>query len=132
MQPGDGKLCCIVAKSCLTILCLHGPQPIRLLCSWAFPGKKTRVGCHFLLQGIFLIQVLNLHLLHCQVNFFFPLSHQGSHGKLYQQGKIYSGNSRFLIRNHGDQNEVSITIFFFQVLKIELSTRILYLVKIIL
>ena len=24
----------------------------RLLCLWDFPGKNTRVGCHFLLQGI--------------------------------------------------------------------------------
>ena len=26
----------------------------RLLCPWDFPGKNTGVGCHFLLQGIFL------------------------------------------------------------------------------
>ena len=29
-------------------------------------GRNTGVGCHFLLQGIFLIQGLNLHLLHCR------------------------------------------------------------------
>ena len=29
----------------------HGP--VRLLHPWNFPGKDTRVGCHFLLQGIF-------------------------------------------------------------------------------
>ena len=28
----------------------HGLQSIRLLCPWNFPGKNTRVGCHFLLQ----------------------------------------------------------------------------------
>ena len=33
------------------------------LCLWDFPGKNTGVGCHFLLQGIFLTQGLNLHLL---------------------------------------------------------------------
>ena len=32
---------------------------------WDFPGKNTRGGCHFLLQGIFLTQRLNLGLLHC-------------------------------------------------------------------
>ena len=32
----------------------HGLQPTRLLCPWASPGKNTGVGCHFLLQGIFL------------------------------------------------------------------------------
>ena len=45
----------------------HGLQPTRLLC----PGKKTGVGCHFLLQGIFSTQGSNpclLHLLHCQVD----------------------------------------------------------------
>ena len=34
----------------------HGLQPTRLLCPWDFPGKNTGVGCHFLLQGIFLTQ----------------------------------------------------------------------------
>ena len=29
----------------------HGLQPPRLLCPWNFPGKNSRVGCHFLLQG---------------------------------------------------------------------------------
>ena len=31
------------------------------------PGKNTGVGCHFLLQGIFLTQGSNQHLLHWQV-----------------------------------------------------------------
>ena len=31
---------------------------------WDFPGKNTGVGCHFLLQGIFPTQGLNLGLLH--------------------------------------------------------------------
>ena len=38
-------------------------SPTRLLCPWNFPGKNTGVGCHALLQGIFLTQGLNLHLL---------------------------------------------------------------------
>ena len=49
----------------------HGLQPARLLCSWNSPGKTTGVGCHFLLQWIFLTQGLNPRLLHWQVNFFF-------------------------------------------------------------
>ena len=44
----------------------HGLQPARLLCPWDFPGKKTGVGCHFLLQGFFLTQGSNLGLLHCR------------------------------------------------------------------
>ena len=42
----------------------------RLLCPWNSPGKNTGVGCHALLQGIFLTQGSNpylLHLLHWQV-----------------------------------------------------------------
>ena len=31
-------------------------QPTRLLCPWNFPGKNVGVGCHFLLQRIFLTQ----------------------------------------------------------------------------
>ena len=68
--------CCLVAKSCLTLQ-PHGLQPIRLLCPWDFPGKNTGVGCHFLLQGIFLTQGSNLHLLHWQVDSLL-LSHLGS------------------------------------------------------
>ena len=29
----------------------YGLQLSRLLCPWDFPGKKTKVDCHFLLQG---------------------------------------------------------------------------------
>ena len=32
----------------------HGLQPTRVFCLWDFSGKTTGVGCHFLLQGIFL------------------------------------------------------------------------------
>ena len=42
---------------------------LSLLCPWDSPGKNTGVGCHALLQGIFLIQGLNpslLTLLHWQ------------------------------------------------------------------
>ena len=45
----------------------HELQPTRLLCLWDYSSKTTGVGCHFLLQGIFLTQGLNPHLLHWQV-----------------------------------------------------------------
>ena len=61
--------CCCLAKSYLTLW----PQPVMLLCSWNFPGKNTGVACHFLLQGIFPTQGLNLHLLHWQAD-SLPLS----------------------------------------------------------
>ena len=41
--------------------------PARLLCLWNFPGKNTGVSFRSLLQGVFLIQELNLHLLHWRV-----------------------------------------------------------------
>ena len=43
--------------------CPYGLQSARVLCPWDFPGKNTGVGCHFLLQGIFPTQALNLCLL---------------------------------------------------------------------
>ena len=58
----------------------YGLQPARLLCLWNSPGTNTELGCHFLLEGIFLTQGLNpclLCLLHCQVD-SLPLSHLGS------------------------------------------------------
>ena len=80
---GNTAFLCVCAQSCQT---LETPQTIvhRLLYLWDFPGKNTAVGCHFLLQGIFLIQGSNVHflcLLHCKQIFiylFFTLSHRGS------------------------------------------------------
>ena len=48
-------------------------EPSRLLCPWDSPGKNTETGCYYLLQGIFLTQGSNLHLLcflHWWVGFF--------------------------------------------------------------
>ena len=36
---------------------------VRLLCPWDSPGENAGVGCHALLQGIFLTQGLDLRLL---------------------------------------------------------------------
>ena len=48
----------------------HGLYPARSLCPWNSPGKNTGMGCHSLLQGIFLTQGLNPGLLHCRQMFF--------------------------------------------------------------
>ena len=58
-----GLCCCLVAKSCPTLR-PRGLQPARLLCPWGSPGKNPGVGCHALLQGVFLTQGSNLRLLH--------------------------------------------------------------------
>ena len=55
--------CCCLAAKCLILLQPHGLQLARLLCPWDFSAKSTRVGWHFLLQGIFRTQGLNLHFL---------------------------------------------------------------------
>ena len=49
------KLTLIVVESpsCVWLLRPHGVQPTRLHCPWYFPDKNIRVGCRFLLQGIF-------------------------------------------------------------------------------
>ena len=47
-------------------LLFHRLSPTRLLCPWNSPGNNTRVGCHSLLQGIFLTHGANPGLLHCR------------------------------------------------------------------
>ena len=62
--------CCSATKSHPTLMQPHGLQPTRLPRPWDFPGKKTAVGSHCLLQTIFLTQGLNPRLLHLQVDFY--------------------------------------------------------------
>ena len=54
----------------------HGLKLSRILFPWDFPGKNTGMGCHSFLQGIFLTQGLNPHLLHCR-QILYQLSHRG-------------------------------------------------------
>ena len=69
------------------------PRTLRTarLCSpWDFPGKNTEIGCHFLLQGIFLTQEPNLPLLHWQAD-SLPLRHLGSHLETGSESKNIVG-----------------------------------------
>ena len=59
------------------LFAIHWLLPTRLLRPWNFPGKSTGVGCHFLLQGIFLTQVSNPCLPYCR-QMLYCLSHQES------------------------------------------------------
>ena len=74
---GLSRVKVLVAQLCST-LCnpvdcgLPGPLVLGIL-----QGKNTGVGCHFLLQGVFLTQGLNPGLLHCR-RILYHLSHQGS------------------------------------------------------
>ena len=64
----------VYAKSvqlCLTLCDPNGLEPAKLLCPWDSSGKNAGLGCHFLLQRIFLTQGSNPHLLcllHWQVD----------------------------------------------------------------
>ena len=62
------------AQSCQT---LFDPMDCSL-CPWDSLDKNTGVGCHSLLQGIFLTQGLNLGLLHNR-QILYPLCHQEAH-----------------------------------------------------
>ena len=65
-EGGDIRMCCTVL-SCFSRIPLCDPIDCRPRRPWDFPGKNTGVDCHFLLQGIFLIQGSNpwlLRLLH--------------------------------------------------------------------
>ena len=73
-----------------------------------FTGKVSQifreelVGCHFLLQGIFLTLGLNPYQLHWQVD-SLPLSHQGSHpSETIQKKKKYRGRNipKFILWGH--------------------------------
>ena len=61
---------CVCVCACSVVsdsLGPHGLDPASLLCPWDSPGKNPGVGCHFLLQEIFLTQGSNpglLNLLH--------------------------------------------------------------------
>ena len=62
-------------------------RPCRLLRPWDSPGKNTRMGCHFLLQGIFPTQGLNPGLPHCRQT-LQTLNHQGSPANCHMTQQI--------------------------------------------
>ena len=66
------ELVCLVAKSCLTLCNLTDYSLLGSSVHGDFPGRNTGVGCHFLLQGIFPTQGLNMSLLCWQAD--LPLS----------------------------------------------------------
>ena len=61
---------CLAAQSCPTLGNSMECSP-----PGSSPGKNTGVGCHFLLQGIFLTQILKLGLLNFR-QILYCLSHQ--------------------------------------------------------
>ena len=65
----------------------------RLVHPWDFLGKSTGVGCHFLLQGIFLTQGSNPGLPHCRQT-LYRLNHQGSHQGRVRKDRILKNSAR--------------------------------------
>ena len=65
-----------ISNSVCKLSCFSSVQPFAIPWTVAYQllyprdslGKNSGVGCHFLLQGIFLTQWSNLHLLHWQVD----------------------------------------------------------------
>ena len=75
----------------------HGPQPTRLLCPWDSPGKNTGMGCHFLLQEIFLSQGANLSLQYCR-QILYHLSYR--EGRQKRRGMILLFYLNIETQNH--------------------------------
>ena len=93
-------LCVCVCSAMSDSLQPCGLQSTRLIHPWDPPGKNTGVGCHFLLQRVFLTQGLNLcllHLLHQQAD-TLPLSHLGS-----SQNRKVIPMQLFILRSKTDQ-----------------------------
>ena len=85
----------------------YGMQPARLLCPWDSPRKNTEVGCHALLQRIFLTQGSNpclLSLLHCRQVLYHQrhLRNELVRGKpcFYHLYKITTGHVPRCSRSH--------------------------------
>ena len=73
-ESGWVKLFSVLSRSTVSVWLFATPWTIacRLLCPWDFPGRNTGVGCHFLLQGLFLTQASSPHLLGWQADSLPP------------------------------------------------------------
>jgi len=99
--------CCCVTSVVSDSVRPHKRQPTRLPRPWDSPGKNTGVGCHALLQGIFLTQGLNLcllGLLHWQVG-SLPLAPPGKpHVHLIHSFSLYLNSITHMSRHYGWYN----------------------------
>ena len=74
------KICQILHLKWVSLIAWNYTTP---LCPWDSLGKSTAVGCHFLLQGIFLTRGSKLHLPYLLQMSSLPLGHPGSPNKIY-------------------------------------------------
>ena len=84
--------CCLVTSVMSDSVGPCGLLPARLLYAWDSPGKNSRVGCHTLFQEIFLIQGLNLGLLHCRQILYRCVTREAH---LYLRINFYSYSDSF-------------------------------------
>ena len=83
-SPGAGCECvCLVIQSCPTLCNPMNGSPRSSFVNGDSPGKNTRVGCHALLQDIFLTQGSNPGLPHCS-QILHRLNYQGRPGTAYK------------------------------------------------
>ena len=64
------SLCAQLVICCVQLSATPWTVATWLLCPWDSPGRNTGVGCHSLLQGIFLTQGSKLGLLHCRQSLY--------------------------------------------------------------
>ena len=77
LLPFIRKVKVLLAQSCLALCHPVGSPPGSSVHGFLQARKNTGVGCHALLQGIFLTQQLNPNLPNCRP-ILYHLSHQGS------------------------------------------------------
>ena len=75
VSSGDKDQACTLSRSVVRFFATPWTVACQVPLSLGFSSKNTGVGCHSLLQGIFLTQELNLGLLHCRW-IFYCLSHR--------------------------------------------------------
>ena len=83
-------VCVLVLQSRMTLYNLMDCGLPGSSCPWNSLGKNTGMGCHFLLQGIFLMQGSNLGLLRCRQTLSIwatrevPYTHTHTHTHIYK------------------------------------------------
>ena len=96
--PNRGKVCAqLLSHVWLFVTPWTVARQAPLSCPWEFPGRNTRVGCHFLLQGIFLTQGwdMSLSLLLGQAD-SLPLHHLRGYSIMSANFNIYISFNRFV------------------------------------
>ena len=72
---------CLVSSVMSDSLRPYGPRPARLLCPWDSPGKNNGVGCHFLLQLLYISLSIYLSIY---------IKDENSHSKKKIHAPLYS------------------------------------------